>query len=106
MPRFTPRPLTIEAHRYDGSTLNLEGDFNRVIVNLTPGGRATVRTPGGMLPLNVGDWLVRDASGVVMPVGAGTFERTYEPAAVPVPELSRTLTLPLKTDARKLTHVR
>ena len=105
MPRYTAKPISVEAHRYNGNTLNLEGEFNRVIMDFRPGGRAIVRTPGGMLPLDVGDWLVRDASGVVMPVSAGTFERTYAPAE-PVVEPSHTLTLPPKTDARKFANVR
>lgn len=81
MPRFVAKPSIVEAHQYHGHTLNLDGGFNAVIVSMVPSGRALVRVPGGVLPLDVGDWLVRDPSGIVWPISAGTFERTYEPAA-------------------------
>lgn len=79
MARFYARPNTVEAYQYHGNTLNFEGAFNAAVTKYQPGSRALVSYRGIVLPLEVGDWLVRGADGVVTPVTASAFEQTFQP---------------------------
>ena len=79
MPRFTARPVTVEAYRYDGNTLNMEGAFNSVFRSYQSGGPAIISYGNVAWPLRVGDWLIRGADGVVTPVGAAAFEAMFQP---------------------------
>ncbi len=82
MPRFTKKPLTIEAVQWTGDNLDeiqaFDPDHRRIL-----GGGAmplVIWTLEGPLNAQVGDWIVRGVKGELYPVKPEVFEATYEPA--------------------------
>ena len=79
MPKFTARPLTVNAQEYQSKTLN----------GLPPGVKlgnlgvghteAYVITERGMLPVHDGDWVVEEIDGTYYPLSRELFIKKFEP---------------------------
>jgi hypothetical protein len=85
MPQFVARPVLIEAHQYQGHTLNMDGPFNAAFLSYVSGSTARVWNEGVPCELHVGDWLVRGRDGVVRVCRQAVFETNYhqpEPEAI------------------------
>ena len=79
MPRFIGLPVVVEAHQYQGNTLNMDGAFNAAFIQFAPSGDAVVRTDYGNVVLRQGDWMVRGQDGAITPMRAAVFEAMFKP---------------------------
>jgi len=83
MAKYRKKPVVIEAVQYTGENtgelLGFAPDHVRVIFNNDDPCGIDVRTPNGVVGVNVGDWIMRGTTpGDYYPCPAETFAETYE----------------------------
>lgn len=79
--RFTKKPVTIEAVRYDGTfPLEFLADDESVMSADDSQGGILIETLEGTMRASVGDWIIRGVKGELYPCKPDIFEATYEAA--------------------------
>jgi hypothetical protein len=89
MPTYRPRPITVDAIQYDGTNWHAVQDFTGYEVQQAPrtpvfrlGSERSIEIarPSGLLCIEPGTWIVREASGALRPMANEDFTAAYETA--------------------------
>jgi hypothetical protein len=88
MPRYTARPVTIEAFQWLGHTHELPEAFRMVVTRHLQAGGVEVMTGDGARQCRHYDWIVRGPEGQFSVLKAAAFEAGFEEQ-----KPSKTLTL-------------
>jgi hypothetical protein len=87
MPRFIARPVEVEAHQYDGTTVCMPDDFRRALRRYLPDGTVEFMTGDGPRPCKYRDWVMRGPDGQISVIRDAAFEAMFAPVfAGPPPE--------------------
>lgn len=78
MPRFTALPITVEAHQFTGATTLMPEAFIRAIPQHREGGAGVVQTARGLVPIELGDWIMRGAGGDFTVMSNAAFEAAFQ----------------------------
>lgn len=83
--RFTKRPVTIDAVRWDGRNREGMGAFcpSAVFSDNAQHSSFLIPTLEGMMMADAGDWIIKGIKGEFYPIKPDIFEETYEPEFVP-----------------------
>jgi hypothetical protein len=85
MPRFIARPVEVEAHQYDGTTVCMPDDFRRALIRHLPNGTVEFLTGDGPRPCKYHDWVVRGPDGLLSVIRDATFEAMFTPLVTASP---------------------
>lgn len=92
MPRFTKKPVTVEAVQWTGRNLRevidltglhpsakgwTWGEYERVVEKYG----LKIFTLEGAMPASVGDWIIKGVKGECYPCKPDIFEATYDPVS-------------------------
>ena len=91
--KYRKKPVVIEAFKYDGDLMDKDGNYyvpqwaveahknGTLFYGCGVGGdELFIKTPEGVYPVSVGDYIVRGVSGELYPCKPDIFEQTYEEA--------------------------
>lgn len=89
MPMFRKKPVVIEAHRFSGSSSEVRAfeqwfaghEFLYPVVCTRDLRQLEIKTPGGVVLADPGDWIIKGVAGEFYPCKPGIFSDTYEDAS-------------------------
>lgn len=87
--QYRAKPIVVEAVQYDGTLPLALLAFltqDEQIRNGSRDGALEIRTLGGTLRVNIGEWIIRGMDGELSSCKPGIFGAMYEPAETPTPE--------------------
>lgn len=76
MPRFTAKPITIEAVRFNGDIAPWPEPFRRAVLRHLPGGITEIATGDGPRPCRSSDWVTLGPAGFSV-IHAAPFEAMF-----------------------------
>ena len=77
--KYRKKPVVIDAIQWDGDNFNeVVYNFVGIICGQNDGNQLAIRTLGGTMMANPGDWIIRGVKGGFYPVRKDIFEMTYE----------------------------
>jgi hypothetical protein len=93
MPRFVAKPVTVEAHMWDGHMHMMSDAFRRSVLRHLPNGTVEINTGDGPRPCAQGSWIVHGPDGAFSVMRKAAFAAMFKPhvaeetqqSAAPIP---------------------
>ena len=105
MPRYTARPLTVEAHQWTGHVAEWPESFRLAVRGHKVGGIIEVMTGDGVRQCKHGDWIVAGPDGTFTVQRAAMFETWFAPFQPQVEEIEAPAPIPAaRADTRRKAH--
>jgi hypothetical protein len=79
MPRYTTRPVQIEAVQWDGHMHMMSDAFRRSVLRHLPNGTVEIDTLDGPRPCKQGWWIVAGPDGAFSVMRAAAFDEMFAP---------------------------